>query len=468
MHQIRHPFTRFILATLLAGASSLPFAAVTSTQPDTVGEATLVIGQAKLVGADGVTRMVDRGTAIRVGDRVETGVGGHVHLRFVDGGRLSVRPSSRLQVENYNRNLEQPGLTAIKFRLDEGVVRSITGAWGEAARDRFRLNTPVAAIGVKGTDFVVQSSATNTQATVYTGAIVLSPLSAACQDSLGPCNSGSEKLLSQDMKGQMLTLNGVHSSPQLVAAVDLLAQRQRSPQADGPDTRVVLATGNFAPEKTSVVDKTASVEIRATEVVATQAVAAVAAVELAQRTSEVQPPVVVPVVVPPVVSQLAWARLSSIAAEGDVITRTHAQAQALGFAPGLGNFAYSLYRQGSADAPLTTAETSANFRLAGSAASLVWDDRGTDVTDPAQVTSGSLKVDFAKNTYATQLGVTSARIGSDTLSTSGTIARNGYLTGSANGVSTAGALSLDAKEAALLFEKTYLQGQLRGVTLWGR
>ncbi len=120
-----------------------------------VGEATMVIGVAKLIAADGVERPVDRGTAIRVGDRIETGAGGHVHLRFVDGARLSVRPASRLQVENYSRASDGSALTAIKFRLDEGVVRSITGAWGEAERDRFRLNTPVAAIGVKGTAFVV-------------------------------------------------------------------------------------------------------------------------------------------------------------------------------------------------------------------------------------------------------------------------------------------------------------------------
>ena len=148
--------------------------------PDIVAEATMVIGVARLLSADGAAQSVDRGTAVRVGDRIETGAGGHVHLRFVDGARLSVRPLSRLQIENYSRSDEQSALTAIKFRLDEGVVRSITGAWGEAARDRFRLNTPVAAIGVKGTDFVVKSDANNTLASVYTGAIMLTPLSPAC------------------------------------------------------------------------------------------------------------------------------------------------------------------------------------------------------------------------------------------------------------------------------------------------
>ncbi|MFM8637711.1 MAG: ATP-binding cassette domain-containing protein, partial [Betaproteobacteria bacterium] len=57
--------------------------------------------------------------------------------------------------------------------VGEVVVRSITGQWGEAAKDRFRLNTPLAAIGVKGTDFAVRVEPDKTAAAVYTGAIVL-------------------------------------------------------------------------------------------------------------------------------------------------------------------------------------------------------------------------------------------------------------------------------------------------------
>ena len=212
--------------------------------PAIVGEAAMVIGVAHVTSASGATSQISRGGAIHEGDRLETESGGHVHVRFVDGGRLSVRPLSRLQVENYSHSTEQSALTAIKFRLDEGVVRSITGTWGEAARDRFRMNTPVAAIGVKGTDFVVRSDSQATAASVYSGAIVLSALSADCQSSLGPCRNGGEKLLSQDMKGQMLELGSGQASPRLVPLVDLLA----------------LNTRNGASQTSTVADKSASPE----------------------------------------------------------------------------------------------------------------------------------------------------------------------------------------------------------------
>ena len=100
---------------------------------------------------------------------LKPGRGAHVHIRFIDGGMVSVRPLSRLRIEEYSNHLAN-SRGAIKFQLEQGVVRSVTGDWGEAARDRFRLNTPVAAIGIKGTDFIVRADLVTTQAAVVSGA----------------------------------------------------------------------------------------------------------------------------------------------------------------------------------------------------------------------------------------------------------------------------------------------------------
>lgn len=441
-------------ALLLAALAGAAHGAGVQDGSGTVGEATMVIGVARLISTDGVVRVLDRGGAIRVGDRIETGVGGHVHLRFVDGGRLSVRPSSRLQVENYSRSGDAPALTAIKFRLDEGVVRSITGAWGEAARDRFRLNTPVAAIGVKGTDFVVKSDANNTLASVYAGAIMLTPLaSSGCQAGLGPCQNGSEKLLSADMKGQMLALSRLQASPQLVPAVDLLAQHVNPPRPEaGPKPDQALKADGSRTDIAA--EKNMLSESRAVDVMASQAASAARQV----------PPL------PAEVKQLAWARLAAVAADGDTLSRSFAEALQNGRQGTVGNGAYSLFRDASASAPalLASADTSANFRLAGAAAQLVWSDRGRDVIDPVRVDKGSLSVDFARSTYATQLNVSSTRIGTDSVVSSGVIQPNGFMTAQGGNAFVAGALSLDGKEAGYFFEKSNPAGQLRGITQWGR
>ena len=84
--------TRWAVGLLLVGAAQLPAIAMSeSTPPAIVGEATMVIGTARITSALGQSVVADKGAAIRVGDRIETEASGHVHLRFVDGGRVSVR-----------------------------------------------------------------------------------------------------------------------------------------------------------------------------------------------------------------------------------------------------------------------------------------------------------------------------------------------------------------------------------------
>lgn len=407
-----------------------------------VAEVTMVIGVARIVGAEGLARKVERSGQIRVGDKIETDAGGHVHLRFVDGGRLSIRPASRLTIENYQYGPSDSTLSAIKFRLDEGVVRSITGAWGEAARERFRLNTPVAAIGVKGTDFVVKSDSENTAASVYLGAIIVSPLVPGCASSVGPCQSGAERLLSHDMKGQMLQLSRAQTAPQLVPAVDLLAQNiHRSSHQSGGDTAVSAIEKPQRPES---------------GVVYASAVQTIAGESRAVSVTEGNN------------GQLSWGRWSAAPfIEGDQVSRIAADAAKGGTREGtLGNGIYGLYRttpgSGAVFAP---AETSASFRLNASAAQLNLDNARAE---SVRIDNATLNVDFARATFATQIGLSSPTLGRDSLDVSGRVQSNGYLLPSAGNGYAAGALSLDAREAGLFFEKSVPAGYLRGITLWGR
>lgn len=436
------PLMRCAAVVALCGAAGL---AAAQAAPQIVGEATMVIGVARVFGLDGASRPVERGTAIRVGDRVETEAGGHVHFRFVDGGRLSIRPSSRMQVESYNHSSQEPALTAIKFRLDEGVVRSITGSWGEAARDRFRLNTPVAAIGVKGTDFVVRSDADKTMASVYTGAIVLSPLTAGCMATLGPCRSGREKLLSDDMKGQMLELSRQQSSPQLVPLVDLLAQNRR------------VAPGSESAKEKTVVTDASRQDIASDKAVVTEARSA--GVVAAGST----PPL--PVV--PVVTQLVWGRWDwTSVPQSDTFSRTFEEATQNGRLGTIGNGAYGLYRTASdPNALLQTSEASANFRLAAGSGQFFMEGRAPE---SVSVNGGSLNVDFSRATFATQLNVSNPTIGANTVQADGTISPTGVMLGQSGNAYVAGALSLNGKEAGYFFEKALPAGNLSGITLWGR
>ena len=211
----------FVVASaLLAVMLALPAQA---SDEAAVGQVSLLIGEAKLVRKDGSSVLLRQGASIAVGDRIETAGNGHVHVRFVDKAMISVRPESVLEVQAYRYDAARPQDSEVRLKMAQGVGRSISGAATDADKSRFRLNTPIAAIGVRGTDFIVQASATDVRATVASGAIVLSALGNGCTaEGLGPCSGRAAQLLSADMGRMMVELRHGERVPRVVPAVDSL------------------------------------------------------------------------------------------------------------------------------------------------------------------------------------------------------------------------------------------------------
>ncbi|MBK9684459.1 MAG: FecR domain-containing protein [Betaproteobacteria bacterium] len=88
--------------------------------------------------------------SVFVGDRVETSASGHVHLKFVDDAAVAVRPDSSLEIQAYRFDAQRPAGSEVRLQVEHGIARSISGRATEVDKNRFRLNTPVAAIGVRG------------------------------------------------------------------------------------------------------------------------------------------------------------------------------------------------------------------------------------------------------------------------------------------------------------------------------
>ena len=220
--------------TLALACGLAPFA--TASQAEGVGSVSLLIGEAWVVRSDGSQQALQRGTQVRVGDRIETSANGHVHMRFVDNAAVSVRPQSSLEVQAYQFDPQRPELNEVRLRVEKGTSRSISGAATDADKSRFRLNTPIAAIGVRGTDFIVQADAQSVRATVSDGAIAVGALGAGCSASgLGPCAGAQE--LSADMGRLMAEVRASDQSTRLVPAVDLSladAGSRRARDSDRP------------------------------------------------------------------------------------------------------------------------------------------------------------------------------------------------------------------------------------------
>jgi hypothetical protein len=113
----------------------------------------VAIGAVQVVDAAGQTRPAERGGALAPGDRVVTGSNGLAQIRFSDGALLSVRADSDLKIDAYSFRGESDTLATTVLQLVRGGLRAITGAVARIHRSGYKVVTPTATIGVRGTDF---------------------------------------------------------------------------------------------------------------------------------------------------------------------------------------------------------------------------------------------------------------------------------------------------------------------------
>lgn len=207
--KLRYPIRPTLMALSLLAASSSVLAS------DQAAEVVFAIGDVK-ISQNGQLRPLQRGEKIYAGDELLTGNNGHIHLKTIDAGFVSVRPASRLQIHQYHYSPQNPKDNAIRFELKNGVVRSITGKAGEMAKDKFRLSTPVAAIGIRGTDFTVYTSNNETRVAVRSGGVSVSPFNDSCvAAALGPCRGNSVADLYAGNNSALLQVRSTDGKPML-------------------------------------------------------------------------------------------------------------------------------------------------------------------------------------------------------------------------------------------------------------
>jgi hypothetical protein len=183
-----------------------------------IGKAVFLTGEVTLEKQGEAAQALRQGDAITEGVTIRAGADGHVYFRMNDNGFLAVRPNSQLRIEAYVWNPDDPSRNRIVLHTDKGVVRSKTGAAGSAARERFRMNTPVAAIGVRGTDFTVSSQQDVIHVAVQQGTVSVSPYGNGCAvDALGPCTGELARDISDSALNMVLEVRGAQS-PALVPA----------------------------------------------------------------------------------------------------------------------------------------------------------------------------------------------------------------------------------------------------------
>lgn len=144
-----------------------------------VAEALHVHGDVRVVQADGRSEAVVGGMTLAAGAVVRAARQSSVVLRFADGARVLVRPDSELRLERLTQSARS---AQTQLELRQGSVDSSLpppAAPGDAAARRYQIRTPVANLGVRGTEFRTRLDGERTGVEVLTGRVAAAAGSAS-------------------------------------------------------------------------------------------------------------------------------------------------------------------------------------------------------------------------------------------------------------------------------------------------
>jgi len=113
------------------------------------------VGNVTAVGPGGQQRTLAKGVQVEEGETVNTN-DGRVQLRFTDGAYVSLQPKSEFRIDQYRFDGKQDGSEKGFFSLLKGGLRTVTGLVGRNNKKNYQVNTTVATIGIRGTEYTIQ------------------------------------------------------------------------------------------------------------------------------------------------------------------------------------------------------------------------------------------------------------------------------------------------------------------------
>jgi FecR protein len=142
MEPVMKPLQR-LLALLIVLASGAAAAA-------DVGRVVLAAGETSALRQGQVVRLA-LGTLVQDQDVLRTGAASNLQVRFEDDSYVSLREGSELRVDQFK--FGGVGEESAVFSLLKGGLRAVTGLVGRSNHDDYKMVTPTATIGIRGTDY---------------------------------------------------------------------------------------------------------------------------------------------------------------------------------------------------------------------------------------------------------------------------------------------------------------------------
>lgn len=164
-------FLRFLLTCAMACLISITYSL--SAHAELAGHVIIAKGKVSATNEAGERRTLKRRSPFYSGDTIRTGNASQVQLRFVDKALMTIKADSELNVTEYRFAAAEAGANdKVLMKLVKGGFRTITGQVGKGDKNAYKINTPAASIGIRGTNFEVQQESEDTFVmAVYSGGI---------------------------------------------------------------------------------------------------------------------------------------------------------------------------------------------------------------------------------------------------------------------------------------------------------
>lgn len=145
------------LTTLALALAALLFTgAAHAADPVLAGMVKRVSGSVSLERGD--SRLpVSVGTLLRAGDRIVTGTTGGVGIVLADDTLVTAGPGSRVELADVRFDSTTHDGNIV-IRLLRGAMHFATGLVGKQKPENVRIETPTAVMGVRGTEFIVETT----------------------------------------------------------------------------------------------------------------------------------------------------------------------------------------------------------------------------------------------------------------------------------------------------------------------
>ena len=118
-----------------------------------VGEIALTKGVVTARSPQRSLTALAKGSPVYLGDNIETASRSFTVIKFNDNGKVTLRPESSFEINEYN---SAEGQEKQSFELLKGGLRAVTGAIGKANPEQVSYKARNTTIGIRGTTFLIK------------------------------------------------------------------------------------------------------------------------------------------------------------------------------------------------------------------------------------------------------------------------------------------------------------------------